>query len=140
MKSMKRILVILTALVLLVSLVSCGDKSGAIKKAFENDGWTVKSVKADDSTVKTVLSLLLTEEQIEKADDYEIIWCNKNLVKNAVVIKFPSAGDIKGFLTVKDSDGKDNTKAYEEAKENGMINGNCLLITVDSDAKNLFKK
>ena len=136
---MKRILVALTALVLLVSLVSCGDKSGAIKKAFEDDGWTVKTVKADDAGVEVILSLLLTDEQIEKADDYEIILCNKNIVKNAIVIKFPSAGDVKTFLTVEDSDGKANTEAFENAKKNGMINGNCLLITADSDAKELFK-
>ena len=139
MKAMKRILVALTALVLLVSLVSCGDKSGAIKKAFEDDGWTVKTVKADDAGVEVILSLLLTDEQIEKADDYEIILCNKNIVKNAIVIKFPSAGDVKTFLTVEDSDGKANTEAFENAKKNGMINGNCLLITADSDAKELFK-
>ena len=81
----------------------------------------------------------LTDEQIEKADDYEIILCNKNIVKNAIVIKFPSAGDVKTFLTVEDSDGKANTEAFENAKKNGMINGNCLLITADSDAKELFK-
>ena len=139
MKHMTRILSILTALVLLVSLVSCGDKSAAIKKAFEDDGWTVKAVDTDNSAVKTVLSLLLTDEQIEKAADYEIILCNKNIIKNAVVIKFPSSGDVKTFLTVTDSDGKANTKAYDDAKANGMINGNCLLITADSDAKALFK-
>ncbi len=139
MKTMKRILVIFTAVILLLSMVSCGDKSGAIKKAFEDDGWTVKTVKADDTGVKVVLEILLTDEQIEKAADYEIIFCNKNIIKNAVVIKFPSAGDIKAFLTVEDKDGKKDTTAYDKAKEEGMINGNCLLITVDSDAKELFK-
>jgi uncharacterized lipoprotein YehR (DUF1307 family) len=139
MKNITRILAILSALVLLVSLVSCGDKSGAIKKAFEEDGWTVTTVNTENSTAKTVLSLFLTEEQIEDAAEYEIIWCNKSIVKNAVVIKFPSSGDIKTFLTVEDSEGKKDTKAYDEAKANGMINGNCLLVTADSDAKELFK-
>ena len=139
MKITKRILVALTALLLIVSMVSCGDKSGAIKKAFEDDGWTVKTVKSDDAGVQTVLDLLLTDEQIEKAADYEIILCNKNIVKAAVIIKFPSAGDVKAFLTVKDEDGKANTEAYDKAKNDGLINGNCLLITVDADAKELFK-
>ena len=139
MKNITRILAILSALVLLVSLVSCGDKSGAIKKAFEEADWTVTTVNTENSTVKTVLSLFLTEEQIEDAAEYEIIWCNKSIIKNAVVIKFPSSGDIKTFLTVEDSEGKKDTKAYDEAKANGMINGNCLLITADSDAKELFK-
>jgi len=43
MKALKRILVFLTATVLLLSLVSCGDKSAAIKKEFEKDGWTVRT-------------------------------------------------------------------------------------------------
>ena len=29
---------------------------------------------------------------------------------------------------------------YDEAKDNGTINGNCLLITAGSEAKDIFKK
>ena len=139
MKALKRILVFLTATVLLLSLVSCGDKSAAIKKEFEKDGWTVTTAKADDGAVKAVLSLILTEEQIEKAADYEIILCTKNYIKSAVIIKLPSANDVKDFLTIEDKDGNKNTDIYDSAKENGTINGNCILITLDSDAKELFK-
>jgi len=46
---------------------------------------------------------------------------------------------VKDFLAVEDEDGKKNTEAYEKAKEDGLINGNCLLITVDADAKKIFK-
>ena len=134
----KRILVLLTALVLVFSLASCGDKSGAIKKAFEKEEWTVKTVNADDTGVKTILEILLTDEQIEKASEYEIILCTKNVINSAIVIKFPSAGDVKNFLTV-EKDGKKDTSAYDKAKENGTINGNCLLITMSNDAKEIFK-
>ncbi len=137
--TMKKILVVLMAALMLVSLVSCGDKSGSIKKAFEKDEWTVKTVKADDTGVKALLEILLTDEQMEEVDKYELILCNKNIVKTALIIKFPGSGDVKEFLTVEDKDGNKNTKAYDDAKEKGWINGNCLLLTLDSDAKELFK-
>lgn len=135
----KRILVLLTALVLVFSLASCGDKSGSIKKAFEKEGWTVKTVNADDTGVKTILEILLSDEQIEKASEYEIILCTNGILNSAIVMKFPSSGDLKDFLTVEDEDGKKDTSAYDKAKENGTINGNCLLITMSSEAKEIFK-
>ena len=55
------------------------------------------------------------------------------------VIKFPSAGDLKDFLTV-EKDGEKDTSMYDEAKDDGTINGNCLLITAGSEAKDIFKK
>ena len=73
MKNFKRALVLLVALVLVFSLTSC-DKSESIKRAFEKEGWSVKTVNADDSGVKTVLKLLLSDKQIEDLADYEIIW------------------------------------------------------------------
>ena len=55
-------------------------------------------------------------------------------------MKFPGAGDLKSFLTVEDKDGKKDTSAYDKAKEDGYINGNCWLLTLSSDAKDIFKK
>ena len=138
MKNFKRALVLLVDLVLVFSLTSC-DKSESIKKAFEKEGWSVKTVNADDSGVKTVLKLLLSDKLIEDLADYEIIWCSNGVLNQAVVIKFPSSGDLKDFLTVEDKDGKKDTSAYEKAKDNGSINGNCLLITSNSEAKEIFK-
>lgn len=138
MNNLKRILVLLTALVLVFSLASCGDKSAAIKKAFEKEGWTVTTVNTEDTGVKTVLKIMLTDEQIEKVSEYEIIFCAKSITKSAVVIKFPSAGDVKDFLTV-EKDGKKDSSAYDQAKKDGNINGNCLLISLSSDAKEIFK-
>ena len=138
MKNLKRALVLLMALVVVFSLTSC-DKSGSIKKAFEKEGWTVKTVNAEDSGVKTVLKILLSDKQIEDLANYEIMWCTSGILNTAVVIKFPSSGAVKDFLTVEDKDGNKDTSAYETAKENGTINGNCLLITLSSEAKEIFK-
>ena len=77
MKTMKRILVILSALVLLVSLVSC-DKSGSIKKAYEKENYDVKAYTGDDSNVQAIVTLMgLTEDQKKDIAEYEIIVVNK---------------------------------------------------------------
>lgn len=124
----------------LVMLVSCGDKSGAIKSAFEKEGYTVESIKADNEDAKDLLELLFDDEQMEKIAQYEILLCKKdgltNIGKTAIVIKFPSADDIKSMLT--DEDGK--TESYDEAVEDGAINGNCLIITLSEDSAKIFKE
>ncbi len=118
-------------LTLCFTLAGC-DKSGSIKKAFEDEGYTVKTIDTNNETAKLLLSSF-TEEQIEKIDEYEIILCVGEGVIGAVatsgiVIKFPSEGEIKNFLTVEDADGNKDTKLYDSAKENGSINGNCLYL------------
>ncbi len=137
--TLKKILVILAAALMLVSLVSCGNKADGIKKAFEKDGWTVETVNTENKVVNGLLSAILSNEQMEDIADYELIYCNKNYVNNAVIIKFPSAGDVKDFLTVEDSEGNKNTDLYDAANEAGKINGNCYLVVGGDDAKELFK-
>lgn len=153
MKTMKRILVILSALVLLVSLVSC-DKSGSIKKAFEKENYEVKAYTGDDSNVQAVVTLMgLTEDQKKDIAEYEIIVVNKktegqsglagilenigSAVPDAVIVKFPSAGDLKDFMTV-EKDGEKDTSAYDKAKEDGKINGNCWFAMGNDAAKEIF--
>ncbi len=136
---LKKVLLVALAALMLVSLVSC-DKSGAVKKAFEKEEYEVKAVKYEDldSITKGILELALNDDQEEKIAEYELIICKKGL-DSAVVIKFPSAGDVKDFLTV-EKDGEKNTEAYDKAKEEGVINGNCMIITGASSAKDIFKK
>lgn len=138
---MKKILVVLTAVLLVVSLVGCNsDKSAGIKKSFEKAGWTVSTVKADSENVLIdgLLDSLLDEEQREDLSNYELMFCVNGL-KAALIIKFPSASDLKDFLVTEDEDGKKDTSAYDDAKEDGRINGNCLLLSTSNDAKKLFK-
>ena len=143
-KTLRTLLVLLTAVCLIVSLAACGDKSGAIKKAFEDAGYTVTSAKATDDSVKGLLDLLLNDEQMKEAENYEIILCKVdgllNIGKTAVVLKVPSAGDLKNFLTVEDKDGKKDTSVYDKAVEDGKINGNCMIFTASSESLEVFKK
>lgn len=138
---MKKLLKVLSAAILVVVLAfafaGC-DKSGSVKKAFENEGYTVSVVDAENSGVASLISGSLTKEQQEELAKYEIIYCSKAL-NVAVVIKCGSEGELKDFLTTEDSEGKKDTSAYDKAKENGYINGNCYLITLSSAAKEIFK-
>lgn len=132
------------ACLLLFALAGCAaDKSEAVEKAFTDEGYSVSKAEADNETVQGLLSLLLNEEQRESVSEYEIMLCVPdgllNIANSAIVIKFPSAGDLKDFLTV-EKDGKKDTSMYDEAKDDGTINGNCLLITAGSEAKDIFKK
>lgn len=139
MKNFAKILsVLLVAVMLVTVLVSCGDKSGAIKKAFEKEDYTIAELKGTDKAVQAVLTLLLNEDQMKKAEKYDVILVTK-ILNAGVVIKFPSSGDVKDFFTVEDKDGKKNTEAYDAAKDGGMIKGNCVFFSASKDAKEIFK-
>ena len=155
---LKRSLLVLSALVLMFSLVSCGDTSKSIKKEFENNEYNVLSYTGGEDEVKAVLYLLgLTDEQKAEIAEYEVILVNKqksettggfldNLVEDlgsaipdAIIVKFPSAGDLKDFMTVEKSDGTKDTSAYDKASDAGLINGNCWLAYGNAAAKEIFK-
>lgn len=53
-------------------------------------------------------------------------------------MKFSSDSEIKDFLTV-EKDGNKDTGLYDKAKETGLINGNCYLVTAASEYLEIFK-
>ena len=142
---MKKVLTAICSALLIaifaVTMAGC-DKSGSIKKAFEKEEYTVTTVSTSDSTVNSILKPLLTEDQLKKANEYEVILCAGKglnlLTGSGVVIKFSSSSELKDFLTV-EKDGNKDTTAYDKAKEDGRINGNCLYFG-SSAGKEIFKK
>ena len=154
---LKNVVLVLTALALLVSLASC-DKSGSIKKAYEKANYAVASYTGDSEDAKKFASIAgLSDEEKEELADYEIIVVNKKaddsktgldgiiadlgtLIPDAIIIKFPSAGDLKDYLITEDDEGNKDTAAYDKAKEDGKINGNCLFVFGDDAAKEVFAK
>ena len=140
-KVLKTVLALSLACLMLLGLVSC-DKSGSIKKAFKNKDYTVKTVNASDESIQSLLKILLNDEQMKKVGDYELILCTPdgllNAANTALIIKFPGSSDVKEFLTT-EKDGKKDTTSYDKAKDEGWINGNCLILTLGSDAKDIFK-
>ncbi len=138
-KFFKTIASFFAALLMVFGLASC-DKSGSIKKAYEKADYKVEVVDTNNSLVKGMLSEMLTEDQMKDAEKYEVIYASKGLTNMAIVMKFPSSGDVKDFYTVEDKDGKKDTSAYDKAKEDGNIKGNCVLFVSTGDAKDIFKK
>lgn len=136
-KTMFRAICLVLVLCMTFSLAACGDQSESIKKAFEAKDYEVTTVDTNNDTAKTLLKLLLSEEQIQKVGEYELILCTNGIFNIALVIKFPSAEEVKNFLTV-EKDGKQDASAYDNAKEKGLINGNCMIFTSSSEAKGIF--
>ena len=131
-KIISKILAFLGALVLVFSLAGC-DKSNAIKKAFEKADYNVEVVDENNDLVKVYLNLL-DEEDREEAAEYEFIVVSSGFTKSGLIIKYPSTKDLKEALNT-----EDNPDGYKEAKEEGLVNGNCLLSTLSSDVKEIFK-
>ena len=161
MTTLKKVLALLTAALLMLSFASC-DKSASIKKAFEKENYTVVSYKGTDDAAKSFIEMLaLSEEEEKKAAEYEIIFCNEKeeaatnqsalggildgigdaldgAIPDAVIIKFPAASDLKAALTVEKEDGTADTSLYDEAEKDGKINGNCLLLVGGEDELAIF--
>ena len=125
-KFLKSLLIVLAVAVMAVMFAGCGDKSGAIKRAFEKAEYEVTVVNGADSEE---LKEWLSEEKIDEIGKYEVMTCTKSL-NVAVVFKFPSKDVIVENL---------GQEEYDKAVESGYVNGNCFLITLSSDAKEIFK-
>ena len=134
-KTIKLIAFALVLVMTVTMLAACGDKSGAIKSAFEKEGYTVEAVKYDklSKTAKGIIEDVLGDELAQAMAQYEILVCTK-VIPTALVIKFPSEGDIKTALTV-----EDDASLYDELKNSGFINGNCLLLTILPGPADIFK-
>ena len=134
---MKKFTALIAALLILavsLSLVAC-DKSADIKTRFEEEGYTVSSLPGTNSKVQAFFTLAgLTEEEIDELEDYEIFFCEKKSIYSTMYIKFPSSGELRDELT---EDG--DATAYNEAVEEGRVNGNCLLIYSIGDGDVIFR-
>jgi hypothetical protein len=133
MKKFTRILVLALALALtLTALVAC-DKSGNIKKDFEEAGYEVEIISAKNDKAKAIFTLIgYTEEDIDEIEEYELIYCHDGL-KSALIVKYPSAAELKDELI------DEGSKAYyDEQVEAGKVNGNCLLIYGIGGAADIF--
>lgn len=136
-KTLVRVFTLVLATLMIFALVSC-DKSKSVQKAFEKEGYDVTSVKASDSAIGTIIGSTLTSEQREHLDEYELMLCKKGLLDSALVIKFSSEKELKEFFAV-EKDGKKDYSAYDKAEKDGLVNGNCYIITISGNAKDVFK-
>ncbi len=137
---MKKTVIRVFALLLLCSmtlaLASCFDKSGAIRKAFEEKEYTVETLSVDEDS--DILALFLDEEERARAAEYEFVYVSKSIHKG-LIIKMPSSNDVREFYAEENGDGKKDYSDYDDAVESGWVNGNCILFTLSADVKGIFK-
>ncbi len=130
-KFLRAMIAIVAVAVLAFTLAGCS-KSGSVKKAFEDEGYTVSTVDATSEEAKSLMTLLqFTDDQKKDAESYELIVCKKGL-NSALVIKYSSADEIKEFMGGEDK--------YNTAKEKGTVNGDCAIFTLSPAAIEIFKK
>lgn len=131
-KFLKSLLIVLAVAVMAVMFAGCGDKSGAIKRAFEKEGYEVTVINgADSETLKEWLS----EEKVDEIGKYEVITCTKSdsilsALDTAVIFKCPSKDEIVENL---------GQEAYDKAVESGYVNGNCFLFSLSNKSLEIFK-
>ena len=134
---MKKITSLLTLVLvfslLLTALVAC-DKSGSIKKDFEEAGYEVEVISAKNEKAKAVFILLeYTEEEIDEIEEYELIYCHNGLLKSALIVKYPSSAELKEELI------DEGSRAYYDEEVNaGKVRNNCHLIYGIGGAEDIF--
>ncbi len=138
MKITTRILCVALVCVMLFSLVACGSTFNSIKKNFEKEGYTYVE-SGDDATANTIAAEL---------EDGELS-CTVHVFKNeggflasllgsAVVLEFESD---KALAKAFEEDGSATLKGLiKDAQESEYVNGNCVLITINPEALEIFNK
>jgi uncharacterized lipoprotein YehR (DUF1307 family) len=143
MKTMTKLTsLVLVAVMLLVSLVSCGSSFNKIKKNFEDAGYTYMSENADgDKTAKTITA------ELEEGN----LDCTVHVFKGegafnipvyAMILEFKSDKELAKALS---EDGSETLKGMiKDAQESEYVRDNCILvaltITQQDEMKEIFNK
>lgn len=121
MKNTLRLVALMLVMVMSVlMIVSCsGSKYGAIKKSFENAGYTEVEADGDTNTIVASLEegdLQVTAHRLEKKGDI--------LTYNALVLEFGSDEDLQKAL----ADNETLKGFIKDSQESDIVNGNCILV------------
>ena len=131
--------------VMAMSFAACASSYGALKKAFENEGYSEsQTMEGFTSDIKKAL------EKDEISPNMHVF--TKDLVKIAMVIEFKSTEEMKKFYDnneivrdhVKNVTSNEDVKAFQKSMEDaGYAKGNCLVlpaITCISEVTAIVKK
>ena len=145
MKKLTIVATLVMCVVMAMSFAACASSYGALKKAFENEGYS------ESQTMEGFT------KDIQKALEKDEISVNmhvftKDLVKIAMVIEFKSTEEMKKFYDnneivrdhVKNVTSNEDVKAFQKSMEDaGYAKGNCLVlpaITCISEVTAIVKK
>ena len=150
---MKKILFTAVAMLLLLtmvlSLASCGSTFGAIKANFEKAGYELKAdadktikVETDDGELSVTVHTFQLKQDKKDDDDQSLgdiiggaIDGIVGALSTAVVYEFGSDADLAKAM----AENEDIMNALKDAQESDFVNGNCLLMTINPDAVEIFK-
>ncbi len=128
----------LVAVTLMLCLVGCSSKYNSLKKAFEEEGYT-ENEKLDE--ISEEIKAELEKDELE----VEIHLLSKTL-SSAIIVEFNSTDDlVKAFKENEDlrdavediKDNEDVQKIYEELEEAGVVCGNCFIIPISLNPKEI---
>lgn len=133
MKKSVKIIALAVALVLCtLALVSCSS-FGSIKKNFEKNGYTLKNEGTSGSFTYEEKEISYTVYTFQKEGD-GILGGLTSALSTAVVWEFASNADLEKAI-----ENNEEIKAIlKDADESTLVNGNCVLLTINPDAIKIF--
>ncbi len=117
-----RLFSLFLVLVLLVSLLAACNKRGGVVEAFTEAGYdctAIASLTEEDD--RALLLKMFGEEVLDALPECEILVFSKYLIPGAAVFCFESSSALREYLNEMGED------AYEAAREEGRVLGNCYL-------------
>ena len=124
-------LVLVTVLCL---LVSCGSTFGGIKANFERNNYELKSSESGKLTADGK-ELTYSIHTFQKKSDGGILGGIGSALSTAIVWEFGSNADLTAAL----AESETLKGLLKDAQQSDLVNGNCVLLTVNPDAIKLFK-
>ena len=125
-------LVLVTVLCL---LVSCGSTFGGIKANFERNNYELKSSEGGKITSEDGKELTYTIHTFQKKSDGGLLGGISSALSTAIVWEFGSNADLTAAL----SESETLKGLLKDAQQSDLVNGNCVLLTINPDAIKLFK-
>ena len=130
-------LVLVTVLCL---LVSCASTFGGIKANFERNNYELKSTESGKLTAEgKELTYSIHTFQLKKSESgnfWEDLGSSVgSALSTAIVWEFGSNADLTAAL----SESETLKGLMKDAQQSDLVNGNCVLLTINPDAIKLFK-
>ena len=125
---------------LVVLLVSCGTSFGGIRANFEKHNYELKSsepgkIEYDGKVLSYTIHTFQVKTDSSGNSLGDFIGGFTSLASTAIVWEFASNADLNAALEQNDT----LKGLLNDAQQSDFVNGNCVLLTVNTDAIKLFK-
>ena len=135
MKKTLRIVSLMLVLVMSVMLLASCSTYGSIKKDFENAGYTLQNADNEKTgEIETEDGVITYTIHTFQKEGSGILGGITQGLSTAVVWEFSSDKDLAKAL----AENEDMQKIATDAQESKYVNGNCILMTINSEAVEIF--